>query len=372
MCRCTCIPNTIFCGGGGAIDLTETINGLDGGISVACDASGASCAFKQTVLQTLFGAGGLTLSGCQHGECVQPSSIATLSSRFSDAVAGGGGSGLSGGVIAGLAVLGAILAVLLALLVLGCAGQRKASRRPLGAGSSISEKGVGAVGVRWEALGYSLPSRPRTWILPGGRRQQSGRVIIDGFSGHVDGGQFCAILGPTGAGKSTFVDLLAGKSKSGEKTGSVHFALPPEWQEDRVTIGFVDQHDILPATSTVKEALQFAADLKMKENVSQATKEARVFQILGQLGLMDVADSQIGSTERRGISGGERRRLSIGLELLGQPSVLICDEPTSGLDSSSAMRVVQVLKDLTTSSSGRRTTVITVRHHLACSRVCQG
>ena len=107
---------------------------------------------------------------------------------------------------------------------------------------------------------------------------------------------------------------------------------------------------------------------------------ARVFEVLNLLGLLDVADSMSGSGTKRGISGGEKRRLSIGLELLAAPAILIADEPTSGallsllvlrsrtymalagLDSVSATRVVQVLKNLANSDSGRRTTVITTIH----------
>lgn len=72
----------------------------------------------------------------------------------------------------------------------------------------------------------------------------------------------------------------------------------------------------------------FAARLKLSEAISDDEKAERVWQVLGQLGLQDIANSRIGSGERRGISGGERRRLSIGLELIALPSILILDEPT--------------------------------------------
>jgi ABC-type multidrug transport system ATPase subunit len=81
----------------------------------------------------------------------------------------------------------------------------------------------------------------------------------------------------------------------------------------------------------------FAAELKLPESISQADKAARVADVLDQLGLTSVAETRIGSGERRGISGGERRRLSIGLELMAQPSVLILDEPTSGAHQSGAI-----------------------------------
>ncbi|KAK4054896.1 hypothetical protein OIV83_000820 [Microbotryomycetes sp. JL201] len=350
--RCTCIPGTAFCGGG-ALDISGTINGLAGPISVSCDAAGQSCSFKQSVLQTLFGQNGLALSSCTHGECVRQTAIAEVTSTASASTQSGGG-GLSGGVIAGLSVLGAIILLCLALVLLGWLGQRRARR---GRSSAITEKVGGPIAVRWHRLGYVLPAHRKAFI----GKKNDGRVLLDELSGEVDGG-LCAILGPTGAGKSTFVDILAGKRKSGEQSGTVQFLDPSGVDTQKISLGFVDQHDVLPATSTVREAMMFAAELKMPETVSKEAKAERVFEILQQLGLQDVADSRIGNTERRGISGGERRRLSIGLELLAAPAVLICDEPTSGLDSTSAMRVVQVLKNLTSSSHGRPTTVITTIH----------
>lgn len=270
--RCTCIPGTAFCGGGD-IDLANTINGLSGTISVTCDAAGTSCAFKQSVLQTLFGSNGLSLSGCKHGECVRASNIATISASLSTSSIGGGNS-LSPGVIGGLVVLGGIVLSLLALLGLGFVSQRKARRQPINLADVDEDKAAGAAGVRWGALGYALPAPARSWIP--GRPRRNGRIILDNLGGNVEGGQLCAILGPSGAGKSTLVDLLAGKRKSGEKSGSVHFALPSEWKES-VKIGVVDQHDVLPPTSTVQEALLFAANLKMPENVSQAVKKYVTF-----------------------------------------------------------------------------------------------
>jgi ABC-type multidrug transport system ATPase subunit len=90
------------------------------------------------------------------------------------------------------------------------------------------------------------------------------------------------------------------------------------------------QLDVLPPILTPFEALLFAANLRLPESVPQADKLARVYDVLSQLGLNDVANTRIGSPTKRGISGGEMRRVSIGLELVGEPDVLILDEPTSG------------------------------------------
>lgn len=89
------------------------------------------------------------------------------------------------------------------------------------------------------------------------------------------------------------------------------------------------QSDILPSELTVREALLFAAKLRLPESVPEADKMARVFEVMTQLGLADIADTRIGKTngEGRGVSGGEMRRISIGLELVGRPEILVLDEP---------------------------------------------
>jgi len=89
--------------------------------------------------------------------------------------------------------------------------------------------------------------------------------------------------------------------------------------------------DVLPPQLTPFEALLFAANLRLPESVPQSEKLSRVYEVLSQLGLNDVANTRIGNVERRGISGGEMRRVSIGLELVGEPDILILDEPTSGM-----------------------------------------
>lgn len=86
----------------------------------------------------------------------------------------------------------------------------------------------------------------------------------------------------------------------------------------------------MPPTLSPFEALLFAAKLRLPESIPLSSKVSRVYDVLSQLGLSDVANNRIGSGERRGLSGGEMRRVSIGLELVGDPEVLILDEPTSG------------------------------------------
>lgn len=119
------------------------------------------------------------------------------------------------------------------------------------------------------------------------------------------------------------------------------------------------QADVLSPTSTVLETLIFAASLRLPENIPQSVKVERAKTVLGQLGLTDIAHTRVGSGERRGISGGEMRRVSIGVELVAAPDVLVLDEPTSGLDSVSAARLIKLLKNL---AEEERVTIIASIH----------
>ncbi|KAF9009506.1 hypothetical protein BDQ17DRAFT_1348227 [Cyathus striatus] len=339
--QCTCRPNATFCGAVPVSNLTGAINNLSGTLGIECgavDASNgtASCNFKQDTLRSLFGSNGLSLTGCIFGECVSQTVVSSSANSTSSATAIAGGSGLGGGVIAGLAVVGALVAIALLGLLFGLWRQRVARKRGYNPRSERRK-----VGVEWRA-GGGLAGR----FMRRGKDEEGDKVVLDGVSGRVMPGQMMAILGPSGAGKTTLVELLASKSKSGVKTGSISFPLSTSDQPQR--IGFVPQQDILPATLTVSEALLFAARLRLPESVSDEDKKARVEDMLKRLGIESIKNSRIGGNEGhgRGISGGEMRRVSIGLELIADPDVLILDEPTSGLDSVSASRIASVLHAL--------------------------
>lgn len=130
----------------------------------------------------------------------------------------------------------------------------------------------------------------------------------------------------TGAGKTTLIEILSKKSKSGIVTGRVSH--PGANSSPR--IGFVPQQDILPPTLTVSEALLFAARLRLSESIPDLDKVALVADIMEKLGIWKLRNTRIGDVGKRGISGGEMRRVSIGLELVALPDILILDEPTSG------------------------------------------
>ncbi|KAG5643567.1 hypothetical protein DXG03_000662 [Asterophora parasitica] len=355
---CTCREGTTFCGGVPTLSLTKTINSLGGSLDIDCDAvdnstDTATCHFNQEVLRTLFPPSGLALNGCTFGECVRQSVIDTGGNGTDTNTGENGGKSISGGVIAGLAVVGALVFLALAFLLLGCAKQRKARSAVSGDNGGIQ------VGLEWEAISYTVPGSSSASIL-GGLRKRRGqpaevnddKVVLDNVSGMVQAGQMMAILGPSGAGKTTLVEILAGKSKSGVISGNVKF--PTREGSERVVpkIGFVPQQDVLPPTLTVYEALLFAARLRLPENVKDAEKRELVDELMSKLGISSLRNVRIGYNgdvgggKARGISGGEMRRVSIGLELISRPDVLILDEPTSGLDSVSASRIARVLHDI--------------------------
>lgn len=332
------------------MNIAAIINALGGPLDVSCDAPDAGngtaqCAFKQSVLKSLFGADGLGLHGCVFGECVRQSVIDAASGNGT-AIADGGSAGtkLSGGVIAGLAVVGGLVLLAVVLLLLGCLSQRRARRVQKG---KMPAGDMGGVGVEWSRVSYMIAGSAGSFFGERKKDFSDDQIILDSVSGSVAPGQMMAILGPSGAlslrilttcrvsriigaGKTTLVEILAGKHKSGTISGSVSFPSAHR-PASNIRIGFVPQQDVLPPTLTVREALLFAARLRLAECVPDVEKQARVDDVIERLGLERVSDVRIGGIEKRGVSGGEMRRVSIGLELVARPDVLILDEPTSGM-----------------------------------------
>ncbi|XP_035002886.2 broad substrate specificity ATP-binding cassette transporter ABCG2d [Hippoglossus stenolepis] len=153
-----------------------------------------------------------------------------------------------------------------------------------------------------------------------------------------------AILGPTGSGKSSFLDILAARKDPSGLSGEVLIDGAPQPPNFKCLSGYVVQEDVVMGTLTVRENLRFSAALRLPSAVPQGEKEARVNHLIKELGLTKVADSKVGTQMIRGISGGERKRTNIGMELIIDPSVLFLDEPTTGLDASTANSVLLLLK----------------------------
>lgn len=162
----------------------------------------------QSVLQALFGANGLALSGCTFGECVQNAVVTGSGNVTATGTSSGGGGHLSGGVIAGLAVVGALLLLALLAFLLGLRTQRRAKvsgATGIGGGVSETERKTG-VGITWTDVGYAIRrpgTRRRRLGLGSGRGKgggefDDGQVILDGVSGRVQPGEMMAVLGPSG------------------------------------------------------------------------------------------------------------------------------------------------------------------------------
>ncbi|PBK70004.1 ABC transporter [Armillaria solidipes] len=367
---CTCRSGTSFCGAIHVSDLTSAINGLTGTLTVNCNplnasTNTASCSFQQSTLQMLFGSSGLTMEDCAFGECVGQYVIDNNGNVASSTTVTSH-THLSGGVIAGLAVVGAFFLAAVIYLGFGVFLQRRARK------ASDNGLGNGNIPVVWSDISYFVSTDQSFFGSFGKKKRDDGdgtKVVLDSVSGRVLPGQMMAILGPSGAGKTTLVDILAQKPKSGRVTGAISF---PGATKPR--IGFVPQQDVIPPMLTVYEALLFAARLRLPESVSDSEKQARVLYIMDKLGISEVKNSRIGwgdagGGKTRGISGGEMRRVSIGLELIASPDVLILDEPTSGLDSVSAARVANLLHDI--AHDTQHPTAVIASIHQPSSRLYQ-
>jgi ABC-type multidrug transport system ATPase subunit len=171
-----------------------------------------------------------------------------------------------------------------------------------------------------------------------------------------------AVVGPSGAGKSTLLNALTGFRPA--NSGTVWYAgrdLYASYDELRRRIGYVPQEDLLHTTLSVRKALEFGAQLRFPPDVTAAERSARVDEVLAELGLTQHANTQVSR-----LSGGQRKRTSVALELLTKPSLLYLDEPTSGLDPGLDKSVMQSLRTL--ADDGR--TVVVVTHSVANLDVC--
>lgn len=194
----------------------------------------------------------------------------------------------------------------------------------------------GAAYLVWEDL---------TVVLPNFGHGPTKKLLY-GLHGYAEPGRIMAIMGPSGSGKSTLLDSLAGRLSSNVvMTGNILL----NGKKQRLnygTIAYVTQEDVLLGTLTVRETISYSALLRLPNTLTKDEKKEIIEGTIMEMGLQDCADRLIGSWHLRGISGGERKRLSIALEFLIRPRLLFLDEPTSGLDSAAAFFVVQALKNV--------------------------
>ncbi|XP_045141745.1 ATP-binding cassette sub-family G member 8 isoform X2 [Echinops telfairi] len=182
---------------------------------------------------------------------------------------------------------------------------------------------------------------------------------IQNLSFKVRSGQMLAIIGSSGYGRASLLDVITGRGHGGKiKSGQIRInGQPSTPQLVRKYVAHVRQHDQLLPNLTVRETLAFVAQLRLPGSFSQAQRDKRVDDVIAELRLRQCAHTRVGSESVRGVSGGERRRVSIGVQLLWNPGILILDEPTSGLDSFTAHNLVWTLSRL---AKGNRLVLISL------------
>lgn len=205
-------------------------------------------------------------------------------------------------------------------------------------------------GLRLESVGFTVRD---------GRRPKPLLRDIEFEAGH---GQLLAVIGPSGAGKSTLMGVLTGAKRP--SSGSVRFDhqdIVENYAALRTRIGFVPQDDILHKSLSIRAALEYAARLRLPADTSSAERREQVNRVLGQLDLLEQAGTKVSR-----LSGGQRKRASVAMELLTEPALLILDEPTSGLDPAMDKQVMDTLRLL--ANAGR--VVVVVTHNVANLDVC--
>ncbi|KAJ2784549.1 hypothetical protein GGI15_002227 [Coemansia interrupta] len=194
--------------------------------------------------------------------------------------------------------------------------------------------------LKWDNLVYEVKTKVN--------KQQTVRRILHGISGEVRAGEAIALIGSSGAGKTTLLNALSGRIVGGELSGNILFrgAKRNPGSFKRLT-AYVQQDDLMHPLLTVQETLTYASKLRLPNNqYTPADKAERVNTVIRQLRLEAARNTRIGDAATRGVSGGERKRVSIGTELLTDPKLLFLDEPTSGLDSNSSEMVVELVKKI--------------------------
>ncbi|KAJ3516568.1 hypothetical protein NLJ89_g1034 [Agrocybe chaxingu] len=339
--KCSCVPGRFICGEDGSVDIGEFLETqIKGPATFSCK-TGNGCKFEEPamneLIDSIFGDGFISLK-CDGGECLHYSQVPGYvpppkpdNTRW-----------------VALSFAGAIFVVLLAFLLLWYAGRARQG----GDFGQIKLPEAETAKLMADHVPASLYFSNITYML-------GERTILDNISGCIKPGQVMAIMGASGAGKSTFLDILARKGKMGAVSGTtlVNGREVSDAQFKKV-IGFVDQEDTLMGTLTVYETVLYSALLRLPREMSTEAKKFRTLETMNELGILHIKDMRIGESGRRSISGGEKRRVSIACELVTSPSILFLDEPTSGLDAFNAFNVIESLVSL--ARNYNRTVVFTI------------
>ncbi|KAI2622383.1 hypothetical protein GGR54DRAFT_61305 [Hypoxylon sp. NC1633] len=345
--KCGCIKDRMLCGLQGSIDLTDFLKeSVKGPATFNClqeNGGVNNCKFKEPALdwmtKNVFGDDSIMLD-CRSGECLYRTQVPGYERPIKKI-----NTPLIAGVIAGCSLF--LVAIILVIWYLS---HRQYRYGPIHLDDSDDE-----------AMKLMVDHRPATLYFENVSYGLNGKTILSNIRGIAHPGEITAIMGASGAGKTSFLDILARKNKRGQASGD--FYVNGEKVTDtefKSVVGFVDQEDTMLPTLTVHETILTSALLRLPRDMGHAAKEQRVFEVEKQLGIYHIRDSLIGSEEGkgRGISGGEKRRVGIACELVTSPSILFLDEPTSGLDAFNAFNVIECL--VTLAKTYKRTVLFTI------------
>ena len=346
--QCACIPGRMLCGEDGSVNiddfLAQEIKG-PASLSTVSTVGGSSSdgtKFEEpqmnNLIKSIFGDEYITLK-CDSGECLYRTDVPGYTRPVKEI-----NTPLIAGVIAGCALF-----VVLVILLVWYLSRRNFKYGPIHLSDDSDD----------DLAQMMAEHKPASLQFENVSYELNGKQILSGVQGIALPGQLMAIMGASGAGKTTFLDLLARKNKRGTVQGNFYVngeKIPDD--EYRNVIGFVDQDDTLLPTLTVHETIMTSALLRLPRDMNISVKEQRVYEVEKQLGILAIKDSLIGSEGSRGISGGEKRRVGIACELVTSPSILFLDEPTSGLDAFNAFNVVECL--VTLAKSYNRTVIFTI------------
>ncbi|ORX58024.1 hypothetical protein DM01DRAFT_351938 [Hesseltinella vesiculosa] len=327
---CSCMNNAFMCGQ--EVDMSEMVSNVKGPSEWYCK-DGRQCWYNEySTLVNVF-PDNIQLS-CDVGECVTEQDyldIQPIGRTFSK----------YRGTLIGLAILVAGL-----IIFIGTRWTAKRQRRLFGSRIQLDDQDD------QEALDemneYMADQQPVQLAFQDLSYTVGGKQVLSEVTGFVEPGHLTAVMGPSGAGKSTLLDILARKHKRGVTSGHVlvNGQVPTPRQFRRMS-SYVDQDDTLMGTLTVRETLMYAAMLRLPRTMPLKVKQRRVQDIMQELGIDSIADHRIGIPgQERGISGGEKRRVSLAKAMVTNPQLLFLDEPTSGLDAYNANIVIRCLKRL--------------------------
>ncbi|KAL1925335.1 uncharacterized protein VTP21DRAFT_218 [Calcarisporiella thermophila] len=326
--QCKCKPGEMLCGKEGSIDISDFLaEEIKGPASMDCK-TGEGCKFEEPAMNNLilmvFGDNYISLK-CESGECLHYTQVPGFK-RIEKP---------NNIIMITVSVISVI--IFLTGAVTGVFYLARKSEKGFGRGDYIRLADD-------EAAKLMTHHTPATLTFQDVEYYVKDKQILTGVHGIVKPGQVMAIMGASGAGKTSLLDILARKHKMGAVSGEfrVNGQTVGDAQFKRVT-GFVDQEDTLMETLTVFETIMYSAMLRLPRDMSYEAKQFRVMETMHELGILGIKDMRIGSSGHRSISGGEKRRVSIACELVTSPSILFLDEPTSGLDAYNAFNVVECL-----------------------------